>query len=83
MTTSTYERDFHAWSQEQADLLRARSFAEIDLDHLIEELDAMGARSAKLCFASPSAQVAAGRGRNDDQTPSQALVMSVWENRRP
>ena len=47
MTTSTYERDFYAWSQEQADLLRAQSFAEIDLDHLIEELDAMGARERR------------------------------------
>jgi len=47
MTTSTYERDFHAWSQEQADLLRAQRFAEIDVDHLIEELDAMGARERR------------------------------------
>ncbi|WP_020506680.1 DUF29 domain-containing protein [Lamprocystis purpurea] len=47
MTVSTYDRDFHAWSQEPADLLRAQRFAEIDLDHLIEDLDAMGARERR------------------------------------
>ena len=47
MNTPTYEQDFHAWSQQQADLLRGRRFAEIDLDHLIEELDAMGARERR------------------------------------
>lgn len=47
MTISSYDRDFHAWSQEQADLLRVQRFAEIDVDHLIEELEAMGARERR------------------------------------
>jgi hypothetical protein len=38
-----YEQDLYAWSKAQADLLRARRFAELDLDHLIEEIEDVGA----------------------------------------
>ncbi len=41
---SLYERDFHAWSEQQATLLRAGRFADIDLDHLVEEIESMGSR---------------------------------------
>ena len=37
-----YEDDFYAWSKEQADLLRAGRYAELDLAHLIEEVDDLG-----------------------------------------
>ena len=37
-----YEVDFVLWSERQAQLLRDRNFHDIDLDNLIEELDAMG-----------------------------------------
>jgi Domain of unknown function DUF29 len=37
-----YEQDIYAWSKAQADLLRAGRFAELDLDHLIEEVDDLG-----------------------------------------
>jgi hypothetical protein len=37
-----YDEDFYAWSRQQADLLRAGSFPELDLDHLIEEVDDLG-----------------------------------------
>lgn len=38
-----YERDFYAWTQAQADLLRARRFAELDLENLIDEVASVGA----------------------------------------
>jgi len=47
MTTSHYEQDFFAWSQEQAKLLRARRYSELDSDHLLEELESMGARERR------------------------------------
>jgi hypothetical protein len=47
MTISDYDRDFYAWSQEQADLLRAQRFRDLDVDHLIEELESMGARERR------------------------------------
>jgi Domain of unknown function DUF29 len=37
-----YEEDFYAWSKAQADLLRAGRFADLDLAHLIEEVDDLG-----------------------------------------
>jgi len=47
MTISNYEQDFFAWSQEQAELLRARRYSELDSDHLLEELENMGARERR------------------------------------
>ncbi|AYO83418.1 DUF29 domain-containing protein [Methylobacterium brachiatum] len=38
-----YETDFFLWTQAQADLLRARRFDELDLDHLIDEVASVGA----------------------------------------
>jgi hypothetical protein len=37
-----YEQDLYAWSMAQVDLLRARRFAELDLEHLIEEIEDVG-----------------------------------------
>ncbi len=37
-----YERDVHAWSKAQAELLRARRFADLDLEHVIEEIEDVG-----------------------------------------
>jgi Domain of unknown function DUF29 len=37
-----YEQDIYAWSKEQADLLRARRFEDLDLEHLIEEIEDVG-----------------------------------------
>jgi len=39
---SLYERDFHAWASEQADLLRAGRLAEADIAHIVEEIESMG-----------------------------------------
>jgi hypothetical protein len=43
---SLYERDFYAWTSEQAALLRARDLSSADLDNIAEELESMG-RSEK------------------------------------
>jgi hypothetical protein len=40
--STLYDQDFHAWTQEQAALLRAGRLAEADIDHLAEEIDSMG-----------------------------------------
>jgi len=37
-----YDEDFYAWSREQADLLREGRYAELDLGHLIEEVEDLG-----------------------------------------
>jgi hypothetical protein len=47
MSASSYDQDFHRWTQEQAELLRRGQLASADVDHLIEELEAMGARERR------------------------------------
>ena len=37
-----YDTDFYAWVQDQAALLAARRFEDLDLPHLVEELQLMG-----------------------------------------
>jgi sulfite reductase beta subunit-like hemoprotein len=37
-----YEEDFYVWTQRQAELLRAHRFADLDLEHLIEEVAELG-----------------------------------------
>lgn len=37
-----YEKDFSAWSLDQADHLRKKEFNMIDFDHLIEEIETLG-----------------------------------------
>ncbi len=43
MSANLYEQDFHAWTQEQAAKLKAGRLAELDIGHLAEELESMGA----------------------------------------
>lgn len=41
-----YDRDFYAWANEQAGLLRAGKMSEADVEHIAEEIESMG-RSEK------------------------------------
>jgi len=43
ISSTLYELDFHAWTQEQAAKMRAGRLAELDINHLTEELESMGA----------------------------------------
>ena len=40
--TELYDQDFYAWTQQNANLLRQGRAAEIDLEHLTEEIEEMG-----------------------------------------
>ena len=46
MTTSLYDRDFYAWANEQATLLRAGKLDQADIENIAEEIESMG-RSEK------------------------------------
>ena len=43
MSVNLYELDFHAWTQEQAAKLKSGRLSELDIGHLMEELESMGA----------------------------------------
>lgn len=40
--TAAYEKDFFAWTQEQAQLLRSRQFSQVDIENVAEELESTG-----------------------------------------
>ena len=42
MTLSLYETDFYAWTVETANHLRSKKLNELDIDHLLEEIEDMG-----------------------------------------
>jgi Domain of unknown function DUF29 len=46
MARTPYDKDVILWSEEQARLLRARRFSELDLEHLADEIEDVG-RSEK------------------------------------
>ncbi|MGF1568210.1 MAG: DUF29 domain-containing protein [Nodosilinea sp.] len=51
MLEHLYDRDFYAWTQQQARLLRGHKLSELDITNLAEEIEAMG-RSEKRELAS-------------------------------
>jgi hypothetical protein len=46
MDAELYERDFYTWSLRQAELVRARRFADLDLENVAEELESLGKEQA-------------------------------------
>lgn len=41
-TISLYDQDFFAWTQQQAQLIKNKSFGKLDMVHLLEEVESMG-----------------------------------------
>jgi Domain of unknown function DUF29 len=41
-TTTLYDQDFYAWTQQQVDLLKAGCWNELDIENLIEEIESLG-----------------------------------------
>lgn len=48
MNTSDYYKDFYAWALHNAQLLREGRFSELDVNHLVEELEDMGNNKQEL-----------------------------------
>jgi hypothetical protein len=46
-TKTLYETDFVEWADHTAELLRQGKFAEVDLEHLIEEVEGLAARDRR------------------------------------
>ena len=45
--TSIYDEDFYGWALDQAALLRARRFDELDLENLVEEVEDLAESAAR------------------------------------
>ncbi len=46
-TLDLYEKDFYAWTQEQAKFIETKEFDNLDLTHLFEEVKSMGASEVR------------------------------------
>lgn len=44
---SSYDQDYYLWFSDQARLLRAGAWQQLDVDHLAEELEDMGKREKR------------------------------------
>jgi len=42
-----YDQDFFAWTQEQAKFIKEKSFDKLDLTHLFDEVESMGASEVR------------------------------------
>ena len=40
--SALYDEDFYAWSNQQAELLRAGRLQQADIEHIAEEIESMG-----------------------------------------
>ncbi|MFN8495758.1 MAG: DUF29 domain-containing protein [Caldilineaceae bacterium] len=47
MTTVLYDTDFYSWALQQAELLRNEDYADLDIDNLVEEIEAMAKRDRR------------------------------------
>ena len=52
----TYDSDYYGWVQQQAELLRSGQFDQLDLEHLLEEVESLG-RSEKRALTSQIARL--------------------------
>jgi hypothetical protein len=60
-----YERDFFAWSRQQAELLRAGKLADADIEHIAEEIDSMGRTEKPHPICHDSTQWSSHYGASD------------------
>jgi hypothetical protein len=79
-----YDEDFYVWTETQAALLRARAFDSLDLDNLIEEVEALGRaeKSSVLNNASVIIEHLLKLQYSPAQDPRNAWRASVREHRR-
>lgn len=51
MSATLYDHDFYAWTQQQIQLLKSGRLDNVDLEHLIEEVESMGASERRELFS--------------------------------
>jgi ribosomal protein L29 len=42
LTTTLYDQDFYAWTQQQVEILLSGRLEELDIDNLVEEIESLG-----------------------------------------
>ncbi len=49
--SSLYDKDFYAWANEQAALLRSGKLSDADIEHIAEEIESMGKTEKRELFS--------------------------------
>ncbi|MBM3553572.1 MAG: DUF29 domain-containing protein [Alphaproteobacteria bacterium] len=73
-----YDRDFYAWANEQAALLRAGKLGEADIKHIAEEVESLGKAEKQIlerAFNGTVLEVIAETGFSDKTFPQQCPWM--------
>jgi len=47
VSIALYDTDYYKWTKQQAELLRCGRMTSLDIEHLVEELESMGARERR------------------------------------
>jgi hypothetical protein len=83
MKANLYQRDFHEWAIQNAHLLQAHRFADIDIEHIAEELMSMG-RSEQREFLSRLAILLAHllKWQHQANLRSRSWQLTIKEQRR-
>ncbi len=79
-----YDRDFFAWSRQQAELLRAGKLAEADIEHITEEIESLGRTEKRELISRLSVlllQLLKWRYQPDKRSPSWEASIRVQRNR--
>jgi hypothetical protein len=83
VTKDLYEEDFYVWVQRQAELLRSSRFDELDLEHLVDEVEdlAILAKSSVLNNARVVMEHLLKLQHSPAQPPRRLWEASVFEHR--
>jgi hypothetical protein len=81
--TIRYDNDFYGWTQEQAELLRAGNFDQLDTTNLLEEIESMG-RSERRELESRLEKLLAHmlKWRYQDGRRGKSWLLTIKEQRR-
>lgn len=81
--TTRYDSDFYGWTQDQADLIRAGNFEQLDTDNLLEEIESMG-RSERRELESRLEKLLAHmlKWRYQDSRRGKSWLLTIKEQRR-
>ena len=79
-----YDRDFYAWSRQQAELLRKGRLADADIEHIAEEIDSMGRTEKRELISRLSVlllHLLKWRHQAEKRSPSWEASVRVQRNR--
>jgi hypothetical protein len=79
-----HEQDFYAWTQQQASLLKTGQLSQLDIDHLVEELENMGASEKReLISRLEVLMVHLLKWQHQPALQSRSWILTIEEQRLP